>query len=357
MAFGFFKRKGPVEVTCPHCEHRQQEPLQAVSSVCRACQAYWKLENGLVIDSHRQDRPTAEVVEPLASRKQHDPNANGPLPGPDPTSEALKKEKLARIEKQRASLPPLLQDQQTRANPQAFKRRKRTSAITPSDLKPARPAPVPPSPHHPSPPQKETGQTHCKNDEEEKPALVPIREDYTPKQPGPDDRMVLCFECPVEHPVSKNAQTTLCPNCGAYISLKDHGIKTDFNSRIQTRGKVHIYKHGVVTSSLIRCQDLIVEGEFTGGAECAGDLTIRRHSTIGGKVTCQKLIIEKRARVTFEKEVETRSCEIDGRVEGDIHCEGRLALHKKATLQGDIRVGTLSVDEGARHTGKISMGG
>ena len=50
-------------------------------------------------------------------------------------------------------------------------------------------------------------------------------------------------------------------------------------------------------------------------------------------------------------------CTIDGLVTGHLACRGLLALEKKATLTGNIKVGRLTVADGAKHTGQIQMGG
>ena len=45
---------------------------------------------------------------------------------------------------------------------------------------------------------------------------------------------------------------------------------------------------------------------------------------------------------------------IDGEVTGAVTCK-KLTLKKRATLDGDLTVGSLSIEEGARHTGNIQM--
>jgi cytoskeletal protein CcmA (bactofilin family) len=45
---------------------------------------------------------------------------------------------------------------------------------------------------------------------------------------------------------------------------------------------------------------------------------------------------------------------IDGEVTGSVSCQ-KLTLKKRATLDGDLEVASLSVEEGARHTGNVKM--
>lgn len=105
----------------------------------------------------------------------------------------------------------------------------------------------------------------------------------------------------------------------------------------------------------VQCFNLTIEGEFTGSVQCDGDFTIRRHGKVLGEVRCKRLIVEKRAEVDFANPVHADEVIIDGTVTGDIHCMGRLTLHKRATLRGDISIASLSIAEGASHEGMVRM--
>lgn len=169
-------------------------------------------------------------------------------------------------------------------------------------------------------------------------------------------RNVQCFECDREHQAPAEASSTLCPACGGYISLKDFDIKDNWNRRIQTRGNVTIHKKAVVTGITIHCHHLTVQGKLSGGVDCSGDFTIRSHGKLMGKVHCKRLIIEKRAHVEFSNPVHCKDAIIDGNAIGNFTCSGKLQLKKKATLTGDIKVATMAVEEGARHSGRIAIG-
>ena len=176
------------------------------------------------------------------------------------------------------------------------------------------------------------------------------------KKKAANERLATCFECGDAHLANALANSTQCRKCGRLISMKDQHIKESWSSRIQTRGDVYIHKKGIALSPTIQCHNLIVEGDFTGNAECSGDLTLRRHGKIAGTVVCDRLLVEKRAKIGFLHTVATNECKIDGLVTGDIDCRGRLALEKRSTLTGNVRVGTLTVADGAKHTGQIQMG-
>lgn len=166
-------------------------------------------------------------------------------------------------------------------------------------------------------------------------------------------RQVPCFECGANCSAVSDAQSTQCPRCGSYLSLRDYEIAGPWNEPIRTRGNVRIHKGGSVRGVAIRCHHLLVLGELGGAAECSGDLVIRSDGRVGGEVHCQRLRVERGAKVEFLHPVTTRSASIRGRVRGQITCFGPLVLERRSTLHGLARTPALQLRPGARHTGTI----
>lgn len=282
-----------------------ESPL-AVSSYCKSCGAYLSFDDG-------QIKARAKTVA--------DPFGNRP---PQPKVE---------IE---------------------YKPREERGFIPPSKSRPPKPAPSPdPQPESP------LGDTPPEVVDEE-PTLppetvAPILDTKT--SPSIKTVTAVCFECGDAHEANAIANSTQCRKCGRMISLENFDIKGLWNINVRTRGDVFIHKKSQLASATIECKNLIVEGEFSGIVECSGDLVLRRHAKILGKVSCQRLLVEKRAKIDFLNTIQTNECRIDGVVTGNIVCKGHLTLEKKALLTGDIKVGTLSVADGAKHSGQIQMGG
>jgi cytoskeletal protein CcmA (bactofilin family)/predicted Zn-ribbon and HTH transcriptional regulator len=168
-------------------------------------------------------------------------------------------------------------------------------------------------------------------------------------------REVKCFNCGFTYKAIAEAQSSQCPKCSGYVSLMDYQITDHWNRRIQTCGDVTIQKTGVVSSVTLQCHDLTVLGELAGSVECTGDLIIRSHGKIIGKVTCRNLRVEKGAKVEFLNPVTAESAFIDGTVRGQISCSGAITLEKRARLQGLVRTTSLVIKPGAKHTGTIEM--
>ncbi len=173
--------------------------------------------------------------------------------------------------------------------------------------------------------------------------------------PSKPPREVTCFNCGYSYKAAGEAQSSQCPKCSGYISLLDYEINEHWNRRIETGGDVVIQKNGVVSGTTLRCHNLTVLGELAGSVECSGDLIIRSHGKIIGKVNCKRLRVQKGARVEFLSPVTATAAFIDGHVRGQITCTGAVTLAKRAHLLGLVRTSSLIVNPGAKHTGTIEM--
>ncbi len=365
MAFAFFKdkSKGPKEVRCPLCEHLQQESPLAVSSYCKGCGAYLSFRKGGEIVGRPQATP-----DPFAHRP--------PQPKVDieykPREERGPKS-LATPSKPPAEVHKTKDDESgaTKEHPNSSLESVDPAApsLPPQDKveldKAASPLTEPSKRSSPVKAETEEPDALLANEAQEEviPELsrfvkAPVKGDQRDSgKKQPEQRRATCFECGDSHLANARSNSTQCRKCGRLISMEDLHIREPWSSRVQTRGDVFIHKKGIVLGASIQCHNLFVEGDFTGSAECSGDLTLRRHGKIIGKVVCDRLMVEKRAKVEFLNTVQMNECKIDGIVTGNLACRGLLALEKKATLTGNIKVGTLTVADGAKHTGQIRMGG
>lgn len=187
-----------------------------------------------------------------------------------------------------------------------------------------------------------------------KPRLEPhplLRWLFRPKPP----RTLVCFDCGHEFTASAEAQSSQCPRCCCYVSLLDYKIDGPWHRSIQTRGDVTILKSGSVTNSTVQCHNLIVLGQLGCPVSCSGDLIIRNHGKIPGRISCRQLRIERRSRVEFMQPVTAVNAVIDGQVRGQLNCSGTVTLEKSAVLFGYVRAASLIVKRGAKHNGSFEI--
>ena len=167
--------------------------------------------------------------------------------------------------------------------------------------------------------------------------------------------MIECLECEQSHAVPPASSSSLCPHCGAYISLENFEINGDWSRRIQTRGDVNVGRSGNIRGVLVQCYNLTIKGTFNGGADCNGDLLITSSATINGRARCRHLQLGKRASLHLSHPLQSEEATINGPFHGNLVCTGRVTLRKHAIVHGDIKAGSLIIQTGARHNGSVQM--
>ncbi len=170
------------------------------------------------------------------------------------------------------------------------------------------------------------------------------------------DKQVECYECFKTHNIVKDATSSMCPNCGTYISLKDHKIENYWTSAIQTRGNVRVTKKANVKNVSVFCNDLLVEGAFNATVDCSGEFTVKTNTKISGKVNCMKLIVAQGVTVEFERPIKAFEAEINGKVVGDFLDAEKIQIAKKGSLTGTLHTKVLEVVKGGVQIGPAKIG-
>lgn len=111
--------------------------------------------------------------------------------------------------------------------------------------------------------------------------------------------------------------------------------------------------HGVT----LRCYDLTLKGTLEGRVDCSGEFRVGGEANIIGELRCRRLNVEKRGRLHLDHPGWAGEMEVDGVVEGDLTCEGRVVLRKHARVHGTLTAGALVVRPGARHDGQVQITG
>lgn len=93
---------------------------------------------------------------------------------------------------------------------------------------------------------------------------------------------------------------------------------------------------------------------LTGNLSVSGSLLV--YGTVIGDVTSEGLV--RTAKDSLIKgTVEAREAIIDGNLDGKLHVEGRATLGGSARMVGEMKVGVLVIEEGAKFSGKCKMAG
>ncbi|NEX14521.1 MAG: hypothetical protein C1941_07495 [Prosthecochloris sp.] len=114
-------------------------------------------------------------------------------------------------------------------------------------------------------------------------------------------------------------------------------------------GKKKSRRRGGTTGGLT----LLTEGtSFQGELDAEGD--IRVDGKVAGKISCRAtLIIGCDGNV--EGEIHTENMRVAGRFTGNADVSGELRLESTASIDGDVTVANLDVEDGAKLNGRVYM--
>ena len=150
-------------------------------------------------------------------------------------------------------------------------------------------------------------------------------------------REIACFSCGAKQEVSTTAESSLCPKCGSYIDLRDFRISGPFGRTVQTQGRVTILPKGDVTTRIL-CGTGRIEGKMRGLMMSNGTIEIKIDGRLPGQVDAARVLIERKCEVELAKPLRGRAIEVDGKVAGEIVCDGRVTINKHGVgHRGDLR--------------------
>lgn len=168
-------------------------------------------------------------------------------------------------------------------------------------------------------------------------------------------RTVVCFDCQHVHKVSGMSTSSLCPNCGSYIDLRDVVIKDRTTQKIRTRGDVIVEKKGALLGTSITCGNLTVEGQVAGSIYASGTVTFRNSGKVLGEVRCHHLHVEKKCEIQFLQPIHTDTAEIFGEANGRFTLTGRMFLNRRSSLHGSLEAKSLLMEAGAKISGPVQI--
>jgi cytoskeletal protein CcmA (bactofilin family) len=110
----------------------------------------------------------------------------------------------------------------------------------------------------------------------------------------------------------------------------------NIQSEVKTLNTISL--DSIVKGDIESAGDIRIDGLLEGNLICKGHVVIGPDAKIKGNIHC-------------------KIGDVMGVIEGGISVDDQLSLKKTAVVNGDISMGKLSVEPGAKFTGKCSMGG
>lgn len=169
-------------------------------------------------------------------------------------------------------------------------------------------------------------------------------------------RSIRCYQCRAGQQVSSSAKSSICPQCGGYIDLRDFKISSSFSRSLQTQGSIHITARGEATSTKIICGAADIEGKLRGHLLCTGPTRVKMKGKLYGGIDTQHLLVEKGSDVEFVRPIKAATAEIRGKISARIVCEGVIAISSSGELEGIVYAKSITVDKGGIFHGELYIG-
>lgn len=168
-------------------------------------------------------------------------------------------------------------------------------------------------------------------------------------------RDVTCFSCGHRQTVSGSAQSTLCPQCGSYIDLKDFKIEGPFGRSIQTQGDVVILAKGDCSGARIACASARLEGKLRGVLIATNHVHVRTKEKVIGAIETRNLVIEKKCDCEFVRPIKAEAVEISGRISARLVCDGQVKINKGGALEGTLYAKSIIIEKGGIFSGELCI--
>jgi cytoskeletal protein CcmA (bactofilin family)/Zn finger protein HypA/HybF involved in hydrogenase expression len=165
-----------------------------------------------------------------------------------------------------------------------------------------------------------------------------------------------CFECPGKREVPKNATSTICPLCGAYIDLQDYKIVGTYSRSIRTRGVIFITNKGDLNSNRAICETAEIQGHLRGALTGATDVRIKLKGKLSGSIEAPLVVIDKKSEVECVRPIRADLVEVYGVISARIISNGKVVVKRGGTLRGAVNAKGFVVDKGGEFYGDLSIG-
>jgi len=167
---------------------------------------------------------------------------------------------------------------------------------------------------------------------------------------------VACYDCGTVQELNSAASSTICPSCSVHMDLRDYKITTVFSRAVRTHGNVYVTSAGDLSSSSVICRTAIIEGKLRGTLQCHERLEFRSSAKVQGKLSAPLVVIGKKAKVEFYRQLRVGALEIRGRMSGEVVAETFVTIRKSGILEGNVVARSINVEKGGSFTGQLVIG-
>jgi cytoskeletal protein CcmA (bactofilin family)/ribosomal protein L37E len=173
---------------------------------------------------------------------------------------------------------------------------------------------------------------------------------------APATKQILCHRCGESHPVSLIAVNTVCPACGALISLENTTIHGQESRLIDTRGDLVIPHGAYLYTPFAICRNAYISGKISGMLWCEGICRVEGSGMNSVQIQANEFHVPKRADFRCPFPVQAKSFFVRGRLEADLYCKGMLHVARGGVVVGNIFARSVQADKGSQLIGLLYVG-
>lgn len=178
--------------------------------------------------------------------------------------------------------------------------------------------------------------------------LAAVREER-----GENVRAIICFDCGQISFASEKEEASKCNYCGLEMKMGDMAFCGGGSSeQIITQGEVHVTGQDCFTAPGIMCRNLMMDTCVSSPVYCLGELKINCSGIFAEPLQANTISVAPEADVTFLAAVRARNLIVEGKVTGNVVCEGKIFLKPGGKLIGDAVASKMEKEPGSVHKGK-----
>jgi len=169
-------------------------------------------------------------------------------------------------------------------------------------------------------------------------------------------KQIACFKCGAELSVPPAAQSTMCKKCSSHVDLRDYQVANAASKNYKTKGRFVIEESGFLFNTDSIVGEAVLKGRLLGKLTAERSLEIHTSAEIKGSFKTTRLIIPPGHRFRWPEAINLVEADIGGELVAHLQVERTIVLRATARLFGDIRAGSLVVEEGAVFVGAAKVG-
>ncbi len=164
----------------------------------------------------------------------------------------------------------------------------------------------------------------------------------------PDVFEIVCYECGYTFPLRGRIQKTYCPKCRKTLVADEQIIESDWSGRVKTIGTVQVRNGGSLTKAHVVVGNLILDGRIEDSTT-----KICRRLELGpnasgeiAKIDTRDILIRAGAKLSHRSKLRCENLIVEGNYRGTVEVSGLVTVMPGAFLQGRVKAERLLLHEG-----------